>query len=75
MLEVEARLNQALDLLHRLEIRLQIGRASYELTNLALNLTNAANSCDYFSRALVIFEEIKAIPDMARTRSALESLN
>ena len=36
--------------------------------------SDIAKARDYFSRAVMIFDEIKAAPDAARTRAALESL-
>jgi len=71
----EARLNQALELFQVLETRWQIGRTLYELGELAQARTDPAGARAYFSRALVMFEEMKAVPDMARTQAALESLD
>ena len=72
--EAEARLNQALELFRRLETRWQIGRTLHELAELALARADTARARDYFSRALRAFEDMKAAPDTARTRAALESL-
>jgi tetratricopeptide (TPR) repeat protein len=73
--EAEARLNQALEMFENLETRWQMGRTLFELAELAVAQTDLAEARDYFSRALVVFEEMKAVPDAARTRAALESLN
>ena len=73
--EAEARLNQALEMFQKLETRWQIGRTLYELAELALSQTNPVKARNYFSRALVAFEEIRANPDTARTREALRSLS
>jgi tetratricopeptide (TPR) repeat protein len=73
--EAEARLNQALELFQGLDTRWQIGRTFYELADLSLAQSNPAKARDYFARALVSFEEMKAVPDMARTQAALESLD
>jgi tetratricopeptide (TPR) repeat protein len=73
--EAETRLNQALELFQELGTRWQIGRTLYELAELALAQTDKAQARDYFSRALAAFEEMKAVPDAARTRVALEGLN
>ena len=71
----EARLNQALEIFQGLETRWQIGRTLYELGELAQAQTDPVSARDYFSHALASFEEMKAVPDMARTRAALESLD
>ena len=73
--EAEVRLNQALELFQGLETRWQIGRTFYELAELALARTETAEAHDYFSRALVAFEGIRAVPDAERTRAALASLS
>ena len=73
--EAEIRLSQALVMFQELQTRWQIGRTLCELAELALAQTNTAEARDYFSRALATFEEMKAVPDAARTRAALESLN
>ena len=73
--EAEARLNQALDLFQGLETRWQIGRTLYELAELAKARADHTVTHDYYSRALVAFEEIGANPDAVRTREALRSLD
>jgi hypothetical protein len=35
----------------------------------------ARTARDYFYRAIAMFEEMKAVPDIARTKAALESLD
>jgi tetratricopeptide (TPR) repeat protein len=72
--EAEARLNRALELFRGLDTRWQIGRTLFEFGELACAQNNTAWAHDYFSRALAAFEEMKAAPDAARTRVALESL-
>jgi hypothetical protein len=71
----KARLNQALELFQELETRWQIGRTLHELGKLAQARTDLVGARSYFSRAEAMFEEMKAVPDMARTRTALESLD
>jgi tetratricopeptide (TPR) repeat protein len=71
----EARLNQALELFQGMETRWQIGRTLFELGELAQARTDQAGTRAYFSRALAAFEEMKAIPDIARTQAALASLD
>ena len=73
--EAEARLNQALELFQEMETRWQIGRTLYELADLAQARGESAQARDYFSRALVTFEDIKALPDKARTQAAMVDLD
>jgi len=70
--EAEARLTQALDLFSGLNTRWQIGRTLFELGELAAAQTNIAKARDHFTRALAAFEAMRAAPDVARTRAALE---
>jgi tetratricopeptide (TPR) repeat protein len=70
----DGRLYQALGLFQRLGTRWQIGRTLYELGELAQARTDTAGARDYFSRALTMFEDMKAVTDMARTQAALASL-
>jgi len=72
--EAEARLNQALDLFSGLNTRWQMGRTLFELGELAAARTNTAKARDYFTRALAAFEAMRAAPDVARTRAAIERL-
>jgi tetratricopeptide (TPR) repeat protein len=71
----ETRLNQALELFQGLDTRWQIGRTLFELAELAQTRADPAEARNYFSLALAAFEEIGAVPDMARTQTALESLD
>ncbi len=73
--EAEARLNQALDLFQGLETGWQVGRTLYELAELAIARADKTEARDYYSRALVAFEEMSANPDAVRTREALKSLD
>ena len=73
--QAEARLNQALELFQKLETRWQIGRTLYELADLAQARGEPALARDYYSRALVTFEDIKALPDMTRTQAAILELD
>lgn len=72
--EAEARLNQALDLFNGLNTRWQIGRTLFELGELDAAQKNIAAAREYFGRARVAFEEMRAAPDAARTQAALEKL-
>jgi tetratricopeptide (TPR) repeat protein len=73
--EAEARLNQALELFQKLETRWQIGRTLYELADLAQARGELALARDYYSRALTMFEDMAALPDVARTQAALVKLD
>ena len=73
--QAEARLNQALDLFQELETRWQIGRTLYELAELAQAQAEPNQVRDYLSRALVTFEDLEALPDMARTQVAMRELD
>jgi tetratricopeptide (TPR) repeat protein len=73
--KAEAHLNQALEMFQGLETRWQIGRTLYELAELAVARADPTEAREYFSRALVAFEEIRANPDAVRTREALRLLD
>jgi tetratricopeptide (TPR) repeat protein len=73
--EAETRLNQALELFRGLETQWQIGRTLFELGELAVARTNAADAHVFFTRALALFEDLRAAPDAARTRTALGLLS
>lgn len=72
--EARVRLNQALELFSQLNTRWQIGRALFELGELAAAQANTVTAIDHFSRALAAFEEMRAASDVTRTRTALEGL-
>jgi tetratricopeptide (TPR) repeat protein len=71
----EARLNQALELFQGLDTRWQIGRTLYELGELAQVQSDPSGARAYFTHALAVFEEMKAVADVARTQTTLESLD
>jgi hypothetical protein len=71
--EAEARLNQALELFRGLDTRWQIGRTLFELGELARARDDSAGAREHFTLALAAFEEMKAAPDAARARAALEA--
>jgi tetratricopeptide (TPR) repeat protein len=73
--ESEARLNQALEIFGGLGTRWQMGRTLFELGELAAARQQPNDARDYYSRALVDFQAMRAAPDCARTRSALEALH
>ncbi len=70
--ESERRLNLALNTFAELGTRWQSGVTLFELGELARAQANMAAARDYFSRALSAFEEMRAAPDIARTRRALD---
>jgi tetratricopeptide (TPR) repeat protein len=72
--EAEARLNQALALFRELDTPWQIGRTLFELGDLAQTREDVAGAQAHFSQALTIFEEMGAMPDVARIRAALKVL-
>ena len=69
----ETRLGEALALFTQLGTRWQIGRTLFELGE--LHLAHApAKAREYYSQSLGAFEEIQAVPNIGRTRAALDSL-
>ena len=72
--EAEGRLNQAMELFGELGTAWQIGRTLVEMAELALAQLDQARARGHFSRALAEFEAMKAMPDVERTRAALEGL-
>jgi tetratricopeptide (TPR) repeat protein len=74
--EAETRLKQALELFTKSGSRWQIGRTLFELGELKLAQSGEKNKAiEYYSQALGSFEEIQAVPDVERTRKALNSLS
>lgn len=73
--EAETRLRRALEIFAGLETHWQIGRSYAELAELARAQNDISGACDYFALALTEFEELDAIPDAARTRTALEAMD
>ena len=72
--KADARLAQALELFEGLATRWQIGRTHYELGELHRSMANVSEAQDNYSRALAAFEEMGAMPDIARTQTALQLL-
>lgn len=72
--EAETRLRLALEQFELLGARWQIGRTLFELGEQAVARADVPGARDTYSRALFVFEEVKAEPDAARTRRALELL-
>ena len=72
--EAEMRLKQALELFDGLDTRWQIGRTLNELGELALARSDTTAARELYARALAAFEQMRAVPDAARVRAALEPL-
>ena len=68
------KLIQALELFKDLDTRWQIGRTFYELGTLEQERDHTGLAKEYFTKSLAAFDEIGAVPDINRTRSALDSL-
>jgi len=73
--ESAARLDQALEIFSELGTRWQRGRTFFELGELAAARQQPGEARDYFSRAIADFDRMRAAPDSARTRTALEALS
>jgi len=73
--ESEVRLSQALEIFGKLGTRWQVGRTFFELGELAAARQQPGEARDYFSRAMADFDRMRAAPDSARTRTALEALS
>ena len=71
--ESEERLNQALDMFEALQTDWQLGRTLVEFAELELARSDQPSACKYLTRALTIFEELQAEPDLERTRQALKA--
>jgi tetratricopeptide (TPR) repeat protein len=72
--ESQIRFDQALEIFQQMNTRWQIGRALFEMGELAANQTNTPKARQYFTRALDAFESMQAMPDAVRTRAVLERL-
>lgn len=73
--EAKVRLDQAAALFLGLDTRWQLGRTHFELGELAVAQADTAEAHRQYSNALNLFEEMKALPDAARTRSELALLD
>lgn len=73
--EATARLKQALALFEELETTWQTGRTLLELAELALAQADQSGARDYYAQALTSFETMGALPDVQRTRAALQALD
>jgi len=73
-IETETHFNHALELFRELGTRWQLGRTLAELGEVERARGNTAAARDYFSQALATFEELRASPDVERTRAAMAVL-
>jgi len=73
--EAGARFNQALNFFTPLGTRWQIGRTHFELGELAVVRCDTAQARASFTLASANFEAMRAAPDLARARAALEELS
>jgi tetratricopeptide (TPR) repeat protein len=71
--DAEARLNQALELFEVLQINWQAGRTLVEFAELEMARSDQPAACGYLERALTTFEGLRAMPDVERTKLALEA--
>ena len=72
--DAEARFMKALELFDKLDSRWQMGCTLYEMAKVHLARSDQAQAHEHFSRALKEFEIMGAMPDVERTRTALEAL-
>jgi hypothetical protein len=72
--EAETRLNCALDIFRDTGAQWQIARTLSELGELARD-QHSATAHDLFAQALAIFEAMRAMPDVERTRAIIATLS
>ncbi len=73
--QAEERFKQALDTFNDYPAPWQIGRTLFEWGELERTKMEMEAARDYFTRALAAFEELRAAPDAARARAALDNLS
>jgi tetratricopeptide (TPR) repeat protein len=73
--QAEARFKQALEIFNDYPAPWQIGRNLFEMGELARAQMKTEQAHDNFSRALSMFEELRASPYALRSRAALETLS
>lgn len=72
--EAETRLNCALEIFRDLGTQWQIARTLIELGELARDQDARTHARDLFAQALAVFEAMRAIPDVARTRALIATM-
>lgn len=70
----EEKLTKALELFRNMNIRWQAGRTLFELGELACARSDPVEALQWFTEALPAFEEMHALIDVKRTRTALEAM-
>lgn len=73
--EAHTRLHAALELFEERQAHWQIGRTLVEIAELALAQADKDGARGHYERALMAFEAIRAMPDVAGTRAALAALD
>jgi len=73
--DAATRLNRALELFEPLGTRWQIGRTLFEWGELEDARGNSASAHDYFSRALVEFDAMRAVIDSAKTHARIQNIS
>jgi tetratricopeptide (TPR) repeat protein len=73
--QAEDRFNHALSLFTALGTHWQLGRTYFETGELAAARGDKADARANFAQAIAAFEAMRAGPDLARARAALEQLN
>ena len=73
--EAESSLNQALGIFNDMNTTYQIGRTLFELGELAAAQTDIVKAREYFTRALMAFEIMGALPDVAQTRKKMAQVS
>jgi tetratricopeptide (TPR) repeat protein len=73
--QAEAHFNKALEIFTSYPAPWQIGRTLFEMGELARLQMEREQASDYYSRALIAFEELHAAPYAALSRAALENVS
>ena len=71
----ETSLNKSMELFREFDAAWQIGRTYCELAKLDLAKSDNKAAHDHYLQALAEFERIQALPDLKRTRAALETVD
>jgi len=71
----ETSFNKSMEIFKAFDAPWQIGRTYCELAKLDLARSNNGAAQDHYQQALAEFERIQALPDLKRTRAALETVD
>jgi hypothetical protein len=69
------RLNEAMQIFTKLDMKWQIGRTFFEMGEVARNISEAGRARDFYHRAMTAFETMGALPDLERIQALLTGLN